>query len=391
MAPRVLTRLLRTYGADQFDLCEDAVQDALLEAHQQWGANPPSDPLGWLVTTGRRRYIDRVRSDLRRRQRESKVAQLTEPLVSRSTGVDDSLLILQLCCHPELPQAGQIALTLRAVAGLTTAQIANVYLLPEATVAQRITRAKRRLADLGREFPGPDQAEERLPAVLNVLYLMFTEAHHTTTGTPARDADLALEALRLTRQLHGSLDTNTEVAGLLALILLTEARQPARISTSGELVALDEQDRGLWNAALIEEGLQLLDRAVADATPGPYLLQACIAALHAQAADVASTDWGEILALYRLLEITTHEQNPTIRLNRIVAEAMVHGPAAALVLLDQLAHEHPTLPRLHAVRADLLERRGDAVAAADAYRTAIKAARNLAEQRHLLTKVRRLG
>ncbi|MPZ97194.1 MAG: hypothetical protein GEU96_20340 [Propionibacteriales bacterium] len=271
LAPRALALLLRTYGPGQFDLCEDAVQDALLEAHQQWDTNPPDNPLGWLVTASRRRYIDRVRTDARRRQREAKVAQLAEPLVHASSEIDDSLLILQLCCHPDLPRAGQIALTLRAVCGLTTAQIANVYLLPEATVAQRITRAKRRLTDLGRGFPDPGQTEERLPAVLNVLYLMFTEAHHTTTGTPARDTDLASEALHLARQLCAGFTTNTEVTGLLALMLLTEARQPARITAGGELVALDEQDRTRWNRTLIDEGLRLLDRSVPDATPGPYL------------------------------------------------------------------------------------------------------------------------
>lgn len=391
LAPHALARLLRTYGPSQFDLCEDAVQDALLEAHQQWPTDPPADPLGWLVTTGRRRYIDRVRTDRRRRDREARFTLLTEPLGQVSAQVDDSLLILQLCCHPDLPRSGQIALTLRAVCGLSTAQIANVYQLPETTVAQRITRAKRRLSDIGREFPTPQQSDDRLPAVLNVLYVMFTEAHHTTSGMPLHDADLAREAIHLCRQLHAGRPNDTEVSGLLALMLLTESRQSARISAGGELIALDEQDRSRWDKDLITEGVLLLEKSVAGATPGPYLIQACIAALHAQAADVDSTDWREILALYRLLEITTQGSNPTVRLNRIVAEAMVHGPAVALDLLDRVQQEHPTLPRLHAVRADLLRRSGDPAAAAVEYREAVKGALNLAEQRHLMRKLRELG
>ncbi|RIJ77585.1 RNA polymerase subunit sigma-70 [Nakamurella silvestris] len=392
LAPQVLARLLRTYGPDQFDACEDAVQEALLAAHQQWEENPPQDPLGWLITTSRWRYVDWVRSDRSRRDRETKVDRLTEPLLGQGTSSgDDSLLVLQLCCHPELPRAAQIALTLRAVCGLTTAQISHVYQLPEATVAQRITRAKRRLDELGRVFPATTDPSALTPTVLNVIYVMFTEAHHTMSGSPARDADLADEALHLGRQLRSGAPGDTEVAGLLALMLFTEARQPARITAAGDLMALDEQDRSVWDRTLIAEGLRILDRSVAGATPGPYLIQACIAGLHAQAPDVDRTDWREILALYRLLELTTNGLNPTIRLNRIVAEAMVHGPARALELLDQLREEHPGLPRLHAVRADLLRRSGDRVAAAGEYREAARAADNLAEQRLLLRRLRELG
>ena len=391
LVPQALARLLRTYGRDQIDLCEDAVQEALLAAHQQWAGGPPADPLAWLVTTARRRYVDLVRSDHRRREREAREALLALPLNgAESSAADDSLLLLQLCCHPALPRSAQVALTLRAVAGLSTAQIANVYQLPEPTVAQRITRAKRRIAELGGAVPRPGDVTERLPSVLDVLYVMFTEAHHTTTGEPAHDADLAAEAIRLARLLQAARPHDTEVNGLLALMLLTEARRPARVGADNRLIPLDEQDRRLWNQTLIAEGRALVERSVVGATPGPYLLQACIAALHAEAPDTASTDWSEILALYRLLEIVTDHRNPTIALNRIVAEAMVHGAEYALAHLDELAQQHPRLPRLASVRAHLLERLGRTDEAAAAYRQAIKQTRNIAEWRHLHTRLRRL-
>jgi RNA polymerase sigma factor, sigma-70 family len=393
LVPQALARLLRTYGRDQIDLCEDAVQDALVAAHQQWTVQAPEDPLAWLVTAARRRYIDRVRSDYRRRDRETREALLALPLnacSSESSAIDDSLLLLHLCCHPALPRSAQVALTLRAVAGLSTAQIANVYQLPEATVAQRITRAKRRIAELGGALPRPGDVTERLPSVLDVLYVMFTEAHHTTTGEPAHDADLAAEAIRLARQLHKALPLDTEVSGLLALMLLTEARRPARVGPDNRLIPLDEQDRRLWEPALIAEGRALVERAVVGATPGPYLLQACIAALHAEAPDTASTDWSEILALYRLLEVITENRNPTIALNRIVAEAMVHGEEYALACIDELAEHHPRLSRLAGVRAHLLERLGRDDEAVAAYRQAIKETRNIAEQAHLRARLRRL-
>ena len=390
IVPQALARLLRTYGRDQIDLCEDAVQEALLAAHQQWAGQAPADPLAWLVTAARRRYIDLVRSDHRRRDREAREALLTLPLNGGSSAVDDSLLLLQLCCHPALPRSAQVALTLRAVAGLSTAQIANVYQLPEATVARRITRAKRRIAELGGVLPRPRDDRERLSSVLDVLYVMFTEAHHTTTGEPAQDADLAAEAIRLARQLHAALPQDTEVGGLLALMLLTEARRPARVGADNRLIPLDEQDRRRWDATLIAEGRALVERAVVGATPGPYLVQACIAALHAEAPDAASTDWTEILALYRLLEIVTDHRNPTIALNRIVAEAMVYGEEYALARIDELADHHPHLPRLAAVRAHLLERLGRSDEAAAAYRQAIKQTRNIAEWRHLHIRLRRL-
>ncbi|MFD7024014.1 RNA polymerase sigma factor [Promicromonospora sukumoe] len=402
LAPQVLARLVRAYGTGQFDVCEDAVQDALLAAHRQWPADPPSDPLAWLVTTARRRYVDRVRADSRRRDREVREALLAEPLSAAPAGAepgagvgpspaDDSLLLLQLCCHPALARPAQVALTLRAVAGLTTAQIANVYQLPEATVAQRITRAKRRLAELGGDLPRPRDAAERLSPVLDVLYAMLTEAHHTTSGTPARDTDLAAEAIHLARLLRQALPADPEVAGLLALMLLTASRGPARQADDGALVPLDEQDRTRWDQALVREGVALVEATVPGAAPGPYLLQACVAALHAEAADTASTDWSEILALYGVLEVVTGRQNPTITLNRIVAEAQVRGDGPALDSLAELERAQPGLPRLDAVRAHLLERQGRTTEAADAYRRAARATRNLAEQQYLNRRLRALA
>src|SRR3954447_13585848 len=391
LAPQTLARLVRSYGGGQFDLCEDAVQDALLDAQRQWATRRPDDPQAWLVTTARRRYVDRVRSDVRRREREDRVVMLEAPLGHDPAQSDDTLLLLLLCCHPELPRSGQVALTLRAVAGLTTAQIANAYQLPESAIAQRITRAKRRLVDADRGFPRPDHVDERLGPVLDVLYVMLTEAHHTTTGAPARDSDLAAEAIHLARLLRQAVPGSTEVAGLLALMLLTEARQPARVGPLGRLVPLDEQDRTRWDQAMIDEGLSLLDLVTPGEEPGPYLLQACIAGLHATAPDTGSTDWAEIHALYVLLEHVTEGRNPTITLNRIVAQSMTEGTESALSMMDELATRHPRLARVDAVRAHLLERAGRRDEAAAAYRCAIAATVNVAEQRHLRERLRRLG
>ncbi|WP_046471095.1 RNA polymerase sigma factor [Allosalinactinospora lopnorensis] len=391
LARQALARLLRIYGSAQFDLCEDAVQEALLHAHQRWPTQFPDDPLGWLATTARRRYADRARGDARRRHRETRAALLHPPVTPEAVHSDDSLLVLQLCCHPGLPRSGQVALTLRAVAGLTTAQIANVYQVSEPTIAQRITRAKRRVSELGRPLPPPEHVDERVTAVLDVLYVMFTEAHHTTAGTPPRDADLAAEAIHLTRLLLRSVPESTEVTGLLALMLLTEARHPARVASDGRLKPLDEQDRALWDRKLIDEGITLVEQAAPGAEPGPYLLQACIAALHAEAPGTAATDWDEILALYRLLELVTGHRNPTITLNRIVAQAMVDGNDIALARIDALEADHPGLPRLNAVRAHLLEQTGRPDDAANAYRRAIATTVNLAEQQHLRHRLRRLS
>jgi RNA polymerase sigma factor (sigma-70 family) len=391
LARQALARLLRRYGSGGFDLCEDAVQEALVQAYRQWPSRLPDDPVGWLTETARRRYIDLTRSDARRRDRETRAALLQSPARPEVAESDDSLLVLQLCCHPELPRSGQVALTLRAVAGLTTAQIANVYQVPERTVAQRITRAKRRISELGRPLPPPDHAAERVASVLDVLYVMFTEAHHTTAGAPPRDADLAAEAIHLARLLRRSVPDSTEVTGLLALILLTEARHPARVGPDGQLKPLDEQDRTLWDRDLIDEGITLVQQVAPDAEPAAHLIQACIAALHAEAPDTETTDWPEILALYRLLELVTEHRNPTIALNRIVAQAMVDGPESALAQLAALAADHPGLPRLEAVRAHLLERADRPGEAAAAYRRAAAATINLAEQQHLRHRLRRLA
>lgn len=393
LAPHALARLLGAYGSDQLELCEDAVQEALLNATQQWPRNPPDDPVAWVVTVARRRYVDLVRSDQRRREREARDADLAAPAAIEAGPTardDDSLMLLQLCCHPDLSRSAQVALTLRAVAGLSTRQIANLYDAPEATVAQRITRAKRRIDELGHRLPRPNDRADRLGPVLNVLYLILTEAHHTTSGELVHDHALAGEAIRLGRLLLVAAPESTEVAGLLALMLLTDARQPARLTATGELVPLDEQDRTRWKRRQVDEALALVEKTVPVATPGPYLLQACVAALHAQAPSAEATDWGEILALYRVLEFITEHANPVIRLNRIVAQAMVDGEDAGLAELDALDADHPGTARTDAVRAYLLERLGQQAAAAHAFGRAAAATRSAAERRHLEQRQRRL-
>lgn len=384
LARQVLADLMRRYGSDQFDQCEDAVQEALLAANQQWADTEPRDARAWLITTARRRYVDAARSDKRRRDRELKFVAREERLGGAAeTCHDDTLRLIELCCHPALPRSGQVPLTLRAVGGLTTAQIAHAYALPEPTVAQRVVRAKRRLRDLGAKFPEPADVAERVTPVLSVLYLMFTEAHHTASGTPATDTELAEEAIRLTRLVVRALPNDTEANGLLALMLLTHARRPGRISGSGELIPLDEQDRSRWNRSLIHEGLRLLDETVPDAIPSPYLLQACIAGLHAQAPSTQETDWAEIRALYRLLRELTPDSS-TLGVNAAVAEAMVNGPQAGLAALARL---RPAPARAHSVAAHLHERVGDVESAANAYREALKHTTSTAEQNYLQRKL----
>lgn len=393
-APQVLGTLLRRYGTDQFDLCENAVQDALLAAHQQWpGQGVPDDPRAWLLATARHRLIDQIRSDTSRRRREETHARLTHPLAQGTPaagGGDDSLQLLKLCCHPALTTSAQVALTLRAVAGLTTAQIAHAYLLPEATVAQRISRAKARIRDVGVAFPAPASPEDRLEPVLSVLYLMFNEGHTATTGDSLYDTDLTREAIRLARMIHAELPGHGEAAGLLALMLLTDARRAARTDSAGRMIPLDEQDRTKWNRQDIEEGVKILRRTLPGRRPTPYLLQAAIAALHAEAPGTEETDWVEILALYKLLEQTTG--NPVVTLNRAVAEAMVAGPAAGLALVDRLAGT--ALPREHhrllAVRAHLQERAGDPAAARETYRQAARRTLSAPERDYLLARARHL-
>jgi RNA polymerase sigma factor (sigma-70 family) len=384
LAPRVLGALARRHG--QFDACEDAVQEALLAAALQWpDEGVPEDPRAWLLTVAGRRLTDEWRSESARRSREEGVAarELREAPGAVDED-DDTLTLLFLCCHPGLSAPSQIALTLRAVGGLTTAQIASAFLAPEATMAQRISRAKATIRAAGSAFSMPPAGEraERLRAVEHVLYLMFNEGYTATSGPELQRVELTREAIRLTRLLRVQLPDHGEVQGLLALMLLTDARRPARVDEDGRLVPLAEQDRARWNAQEIAEGLTLVGDALSRTPLGPYQLQAAIAAVHAEAHDAAQTDWRQIVALYRLLERVSGS-NPMVKLNEAVAVAMVDGPRAGLELLegldDALAESH----RLDAVRAHLLELDGDVAGARDAYRAAARRTTSLPEQQHL--------
>ncbi|RBM21670.1 RNA polymerase subunit sigma-24 [Prauserella sp. PE36] len=390
LAPRVLAVLVRRYGG--FDTCEDAVQEALLSAVRQWPAEGvPANPMGWLVTTASRRLIELWRNESARRRREEVVAARAVPEPEPASGVDDTLTLLMLCAHPSLTPASQVALTLRAVGGLTTAEIARAFLVPEATIAQRISRAKQRIKASGGEFRLPPEAErsERLGAVLHVLYLVFNEGYTASSGETLQRVELSEEAIRLARQLHELVPGDGEVAGLLALMLLTDARRPARARDDGTLVPLAEQDRSRWNAALIAEGTELLTRTLERAPIGPYQLQAAIAAVHDEAASVEDTDWRQILTLYDLLESIA--PGPMVTLNRVVAVAMVHGPERGLRELADaegdraLAGHH----RVDAVRAHLLELAGDTDAARDHYRRAARRTLSLPERRYLEARASR--
>jgi RNA polymerase sigma factor (sigma-70 family) len=392
LAPQVLGALMRRHGA--LDPCEDAAQEALLAAATQWPQDGvPDNPYGWLVTVATRRLVDWVRSDSARRRREDADLFTTPPSMRVAppadeppAGRDDSLTLLFLCCHPALSPPSQIALTLRAVGGLTTAEIARAFLVPEATMAQRISRAKQTIRKAGATFslPPPDEREERLRAVLHALYLMLTEGHTTTAGPVLQRHDLTGDALRLTRLLHRLLPDHGEVAGLLALILLTEARRDARTREDGSLIPLAEQDRGRWDRALIEEGVAIVTAALSGGDRlGPYQIQAAIAAVHDEAPSAEETDWPQIVALFRLLEGIA--PGPMVTLNRAVAVAMVDGPEAGLKIVDPLeadermARHH----RLHAVRGHLLERAGRPDEARESYRTAARYAKSAPEKRYL--------
>jgi RNA polymerase sigma factor (sigma-70 family) len=391
LSPQVLGALVRRYG--DFDTCEDAVQEALLAAARQWPAEGiPANPRGWLVTVAARRWVERWRQDAARRRREAAAAALAAPAPQPGPAVDDTLTLLLLCCHPSLTQPSQVALTLRAVGGLTTAEIARAFLVPEATVAQRISRAKQRIKASGADFRMPAGAErsERLGAVLQVLYLIFNEGYTASSGPGLHRVELTSEAIRLTRQLHARLPDDGEVAGLLALMLLTDARRQARTGPDGALVPLAEQDRSRWDAKAIAEGVALVTGALASAPVGPYQLQAAIAAVHDEAARFEDTDWDQILGLYELLDRLA--PGPIVTLNRIVAVAMVHGPEAGLRQLAT-AEAEPALAghhRVDAVRAHLLELAGDHQAAHDAYRLAARRTLSLAEQRYLESRAARL-
>ena len=402
LAPQVLGALVRRYGHEQFDSCEDAVQEALLAAAQKWpGEGLPDNPRAWLVTVAARRLIDEIRSEHSRRRRELREsmavppADLVVPAVGEQLPVDadDTLLLLFLCCHPALTSPTQIALTLRAVGGLSTAQIATAFLVPEATMAQRISRAKQRIREAGAEFtmpPGPERAE-RLNAVLHVLYLVFNEGYTASSGADLHRTDLTSEAVRLARELRRLVPDDPEVAGLLALMLLTDARRTARTDGNGDLVPLDQQDRARWDQAAIREGVELVTAALAKGALGPYQVQAAIAAVHDEAKTAQDTDWPQILGLYEMLERIA--PNPMVTLNRVVALAEVHGPQAGLDLLatldgeDRLARHH----RVPAVRAHLLEAAGELAEARETYLLAARRTNSLPERRYLEARARRLG
>jgi RNA polymerase sigma factor (sigma-70 family) len=387
-APRVLAVLLRRFG--DFDTCEDAVQEALLAAAVQWPADGvPANPTGWLVTVASRRWTEMWRSNQARQRRE--VAAATQPVPGPVSEVDDTLALLLLCCHPALTQASQLALTVRAVGGLNTAEIARALLVPEATVAQRISRAKQRIKASEAQFrmPAPDQVAARLSVVLTMLYLIFNEGCTASAGPALYRVELSAEAIRLARQLHERLPDDGEVTGLLALMLLTDARRPARIDPGGVLIPLTDQDRRRWDAAAIAEGVSLITRSLATTRTGPYQLQAAIAAVHDQAARPEDTDWPQILTLYNLLHAIA--PSPMVTLNRIVALAMVHGPRTDVAELA--ADTEPALAghyRIDAARAHLLELAGERDSARTHYQQAARRTLSVPEQRYLQSRAARI-
>jgi RNA polymerase sigma factor (sigma-70 family) len=396
LAPQVLGAVVRRYG--HFDIAEDAVQEAMLDAATQWpNEGLPENAKGWLITVAGRRLTDLLRSEQARRRREDTVARWQLPdqqteAVERPDDSDDTLILLFMCCHPALSPSSQIALTLRAVGGLTTAEVARAFLVSEATMTRRITRAKQQIKDSGVPFrlPARPQRAERLAVVLHVLYLIFTEGYAATSGPSLYRVELSTEAIRLTRMVQQLLPDDGEVAGLLALMLLTDARRHARTTANGELVPLADQNRTLWDPDKIAEGVALVTEALPRGTAGPYQLQAAIAAIHDEAPSAEETDWPQIKALYELL--LQISDNPVIALNHAVAVAMADGPTSGLQRLEtlatdkQLAEDH----RLYAVRAHLLEMSGEPAAAREAYRAAAHRAKNLPQQRYLIGRATRL-
>jgi RNA polymerase sigma factor (sigma-70 family) len=379
-SPHVLGALLRRHG-DLAD-CEDAAQEALEAAARQW-EELPDNPRGWLITVASRRLIDRARADSARADRE--LAVTSEEASPAPSGRDDSLELLLLCCHPALSRPSQVALTLRAVSGLGTAQIAAAFLVPEATMGQRLSRARATLREAGARFgrPTPDELPRRVAAVLDVLHLVFNEGYTSSAGDALLDGELTREAIRLTRELARALPDHDEVAGALALMLLTQAREPARADACGDLVPLARQDRSRWRRAEITEGVAILERVLPRGPVGRFQLQAAIAAVHAEAPDAAATDWAQIRTLYDMLEHVA--PGPAVTLNRAVAVAMESGPAAGLTIVGGLL-EDPRMARhhrTHAVRAHLLELAGDRAGAADAYIRAAGLTASLPEQRYL--------
>ena len=400
LAPQVLGAVARRHG--DFAAAEDAVQEALIAAAAQWPAEGvPDNPRGWLYHVAMRRMTDHLRSELSRRRREDAVAShlwaewAFVPPPSAEIGVDedDTLVLLFMCCHPALTPPTAIALTLRAVGGLTTAEIANAFLVPEATMAQRISRAKQSIKMSNVPFSMPTDAERagRLSAVLHVLYLIFSEGYTSSIGPDLHRADLSNEAIRLTRMLHGLLPDDGEVTGLLALMLLTDARRAARTGPSGELIPLDEQERSLWDRGMIAEGTALVSSALSRGSIGMYQLQAAVAAVHDEAASTEDTDWRQILALYDVLERMS--DNPMVTLNRAIAAAMVDGPAVGLELLKALDADARVAGhyRLDAVRAHLLHMAGDDERAIAHYRTAAERTTSVPERNYLAVKAARLA
>jgi RNA polymerase sigma factor (sigma-70 family) len=400
LAPQVLAALTRRYG--RFGDCEDAVQEALLAAARQWPEEGvPENPRGWLVTVASRRLTDEIRGETARRQREARAAALlppeallaASPAEDLSSDQDDTLTLLFLCCHPALSPASQIALTLRAVGGLTTAQIASAFFVPEATMAQRISRAKQRIkaTAIPCGIPPESARAERRGVVLHVLYLVFNEGYTASSGPDLQRSELTREAIRLMRGVHDQLPQDGEVAGLLAIMLLTDARRAARTQPDGALIGLADQDRARWNQEYIREGVALVSDALARAPIGPYQLQAAIAAVHDEAPRAEDTDWRQIVALYELLDRLA--PNPMVTLNHAVAVAMVNGPRAGLDLLaaldddERMAGHH----RLDAVRAHLLEMAGDHAAARACYQRAARRTTSLPEQRYLAARAARLA
>jgi RNA polymerase sigma factor (sigma-70 family) len=393
LAPQVLGAVARR--SDDFAAAEDAVQEALIAAASRWPAEGvPRNPRGWLYHVALRRLTDQVRSEVARRRREDAVASevwaewafVPPPDADPGADQDDTLTLLFMCCHPALTPPSAIALTLRAVGGLTTAEIASAFLVPEATMAQRISRAKQSIktSDVPFSLPSAGERESRLAQVLQVLYLVFNEGYTTSAGADLHRVDLSGEAIRLGRLLRALLPADREVAGLLALMLLTDARRPARTGPVGELVPLADQDRLLWDRELIAEGVVLVTRAMARGIVGEYQLQASIAAVHDGARSAEDTDWPQILSLYGLLEKVI--DNPVVALNRAVAAAMVHGPAAGLELLEPLDERLPGNYRLDAVRGHLYEMLGDNARAARHYTAAANRTTSLPEQRYLIAK-----
>jgi RNA polymerase sigma factor (sigma-70 family) len=396
LTPHVLGTVVRRFH--DFAAAEDAVQEASLAAALQWPRDGlPDNPRAWLTQVAFRRMADQIRRDSARRTRENELVREPEPTttidIDRAATEDDTLVLVFMCCHPSLTSASAIALTLRAVGGLTTAEIAHAFLVPEATMAQRISRAKQTIKTSGIPFqlPTPEERAQRLRAVLHVLYLIFNEGYTSSAGAELHRTDLSQEAIRLARIVYQRQPDDTEVAGLLALMLLTDARRLARTSADGELIPLAEQDRTLWNREQIAEGVALISATLPKGSVGPYQLQAAIAAVHDEASRNAETDWPQILALYEVLKRMT--DNPMVRLNQAVAAAMVHGPAKGLELLDELetdsrvANHH----RLHAVRAHLLELAGRREQAITHYRAAAARTGSLPERNYLLTKAASLA